>query len=103
MLRAYAAELVRSWEPESEQARSHDNELYDYYLHAAYPAALLLQPQWPTIEPVPPPSVPGRRPVTDHDGALAWFTAEHRVLVRVVRQAAENGFEAYAWQHRRGR
>lgn len=97
LLRAYAAELAESSEHADERAAARER-LYDHYLHAAYPAALLLQPQWPPIEPVPPLSVPVRRSVTDHAGALAWFTAEHRVLIRVVRQAAENGFEAYAWQ-----
>ncbi|MGQ5261471.1 BTAD domain-containing putative transcriptional regulator [Micromonospora sp. ZYX-F-536] len=97
LLRAYAAELAESSERVDERVAAR-HRLYDHYLHAAYPAALLLQPQWPPIEPVPPLPVPARRPVTDHDGALGWFTAEHRVLVRVVRQAAENGFEAYAWQ-----
>ncbi|MEE6308122.1 BTAD domain-containing putative transcriptional regulator [Plantactinospora veratri] len=97
LLRAYAAEFVESSERADERAAAR-RRLYDHYLHAAYPAALLLQPQWAPIEPVPPLSVPASRPVTDHDGALAWFTAEHRVLSRVVQQAAENGFEAYAWQ-----
>lgn len=97
LLRAYAAELAQSSERGDEHGAARQR-LYDHYLHAAYPAARLLQPQWPPIEPVPPLPVPVRRPVTDHDGALAWFTAEHRVLVRVVRQAAENGFETYAWQ-----
>ncbi|MFC6023759.1 BTAD domain-containing putative transcriptional regulator [Plantactinospora solaniradicis] len=97
LLRVYAAECVESSERADERAAAR-GRLYDHYLHAAYPAALLLQPQWPPIEPVPPLPLPARRPVTDHDGALAWFTAEHRVLIRVVRQAAENGFEAYAWQ-----
>ncbi|MET8152697.1 BTAD domain-containing putative transcriptional regulator [Actinoplanes sp. NPDC049668] len=97
LLRAYAAELAESSERVDERAAAL-GRLYDHYLHAAYPAALLLQPQWPRIEPVPPLPVPARRPVTDHQGALAWFMAEHRVLVRVVQQAAENGFEAYAWQ-----
>nr|WP_318783538.1 BTAD domain-containing putative transcriptional regulator [Plantactinospora soyae] len=97
LLRAYAAEFAESSERADERAAARGH-LYDHYLHAAYPAALLLQPQWPPIEPVPPLPLPARRPVTDHDGALAWFTAEHRVLIRVVQQAAENGFEAYAWQ-----
>ncbi|MEU8162892.1 AfsR/SARP family transcriptional regulator [Micromonospora parva] len=97
LLRAYAAELAQSSERGDEHVAARQR-LYDHYLHAAYPAALLLQPQWPAIEPVAPLPVPARRPVTDHDGALAWFTVEHRVLVRVVRQAAQNGFEAYAWQ-----
>jgi DNA-binding SARP family transcriptional activator/Tfp pilus assembly protein PilF len=97
LLRAYAAELADASERADERAADRQR-LYDYYLHAAYPAALLLQPQWPPIEPVPPLPSPDRLPATDHDSALAWFTAEHRVLIRVVRQAAENGFETYAWQ-----
>ncbi|TYC02936.1 tetratricopeptide repeat protein [Micromonospora sp. WP24] len=97
LLRAYAAELAESSEHADERAAARQR-LYDHYLHAAYPAARLLQPQWPPIDPVPPLPVPARRPVTDHDDALAWFTAEHQALVRVVRQAAENSFEAYAWQ-----
>ncbi len=97
LLRAYAAELADSSERADERAADRQR-LYDHYLHAAYPAALLLQPQWPPIEPVPPLPSAARQPATDHDSALAWFTAEHRVLIRVVRQAAENGFETYAWQ-----
>ncbi|MFC3499861.1 ATP-binding protein [Micromonospora krabiensis] len=97
LLRAYASELAESSEHADDRAAARQR-LYDHYLHAAYPAALLLQPQWPPIEPLPPLSATARRRVTDHDNALAWFTAEHQVLVRVVQQAAENGFEAYAWQ-----
>ncbi|MBQ1047232.1 tetratricopeptide repeat protein [Micromonospora sp. C51] len=97
LLRVYAAELADSSEHAGER-RAGRQRLYDHYLHGAYPAAVLLQPQWAPIEPVPP--LPGviRRPATDHDAALAWFTAEHRVLLRMVRQAADSGFEAYAWQ-----
>ncbi|MDG4798268.1 BTAD domain-containing putative transcriptional regulator [Micromonospora sp. WMMD1082] len=97
LLRVYAAELADSSE-HAEDRRAGRRRLYDHYLHSAYPAALLLQPQWAPIDPVPPLPTAARRPVTDHDTALAWFTAEHRVLLRVVRQAAECGFEAYAWQ-----
>ncbi|WP_218824660.1 AfsR/SARP family transcriptional regulator [Asanoa hainanensis] len=97
LLRAYAAEIAESSERADERAAARAR-LYDHYLHAAYPAAVLLQPQWPRIDPVPPLPALARRPVTDHDSALAWFTAERRVLIRVVRQAAESGFEAYAWQ-----
>jgi transcriptional regulator with XRE-family HTH domain len=97
LLRVYAAELARSDEPDSER-RAARGRLFDFYLPTSYAAARLLQPQWPPI--TPPPSRPdaGAPPVTSHDAALAWFAAEDRVLLGAVRQAAETGFEAHAWQ-----
>ncbi|WP_422770519.1 AfsR/SARP family transcriptional regulator [Plantactinospora sp. WMMC1484] len=97
LLRGYAAELAESSEHADERSAAR-HRLYDYYLHHAYPAALLLQPQWAPIDPVPPLPAQPRGPATEHDTALAWFTAERRVLLRLVVQAAETGFEAYAWQ-----
>jgi tetratricopeptide (TPR) repeat protein/transcriptional regulator with XRE-family HTH domain len=97
LLRVYAAELVESSEGADER-RDARRRLFDHYLHSAHPAAVLLQPQWLTIEPVPPLPSNSSPTTDDHDSALAWFAAEHRVLLRAVRQAAETGFEAYAWQ-----
>ncbi|WP_127501876.1 AfsR/SARP family transcriptional regulator [Actinoplanes solisilvae] len=97
LLRGYAAELAESSEHADERVAAR-HRLYDHYLHGAYPAALLLQPQWPPIEPVSPLPTHVGRPPTDHDTALAWFTAEQHVLLRLIPQAAETGFEAYAWQ-----
>ncbi|MBQ1028328.1 tetratricopeptide repeat protein [Micromonospora sp. C95] len=97
LLRAYAAELTRS-AGEADESRQARHRLFDYYLHSSYPAAVLLQPQWPTIDPVPAVPSNVRSVAKDHDAALGWFAAEHQVLLRAVRQAAETGFEAYAWQ-----
>ncbi|MFY1691184.1 AfsR/SARP family transcriptional regulator [Plantactinospora sp. WMMB782] len=97
LLRGYAAELADSSEHADEQVATR-HRLYDHYLHNAYPAALLLQPQWAPIDPVPRLPTYAGRPATAHDGALAWFAAEQHVLFRLVGQAAETGFEAYAWQ-----
>ncbi|WP_230416568.1 AfsR/SARP family transcriptional regulator [Micromonospora tarapacensis] len=97
LLRGYAAELADSSEHADERLSSR-HRLYDHYLHNAYPAALLLQPQWAPIDPLPPLPMHVSRPATDHDTALAWFTAEQHVLLRLVLQAAETGFEAYSWQ-----
>ncbi|UWP87556.1 tetratricopeptide repeat protein [Dactylosporangium fulvum] len=97
LLRAYAAELTRSSEPADER-RAALHRLFDHYLHSAYPAAVSLQPQWTTIDPVEPLPSNASSPARGHDEALAWFAAEHQVLVRAVRQAAETGFDAYAWQ-----
>ncbi len=97
LLRAYAAELARSG-GDADEWREARRRMLDYYLHSAYPAAVLLQPQWPAIDPVPPLPANIRSATGDHDDALAWFAAEHPVLIRAVRQAAATGFETYAWQ-----
>ncbi|WP_199743805.1 BTAD domain-containing putative transcriptional regulator [Verrucosispora sp. FIM060022] len=97
LLRSYAAELTQGAEQGAER---HDarHRLYDHYLHSAYPAARLVQPQWTPITPVPALGDVIHVPMADQDAALAWFSTERRVLLRVIRQAATTGFEAYAWQ-----
>ncbi|GAA0369376.1 BTAD domain-containing putative transcriptional regulator [Micromonospora gifhornensis] len=97
LLRSYAAELTQGAEQSAER---HDarHRLYDHYLHSAYPAARLVQPQWTPITPVPALGDVIHVPMADQDAALAWFSTERRVLLRVIRQAATTGFEAYAWQ-----
>jgi tetratricopeptide (TPR) repeat protein/transcriptional regulator with XRE-family HTH domain len=97
LLRAYAAELTRATDNDDEQ---HDAQarLYAHYLETAFAAAVLVQPQWQAVPPLP--AVTGTPPaeILDHDRALEFFTAEHPVLLRCVHQAAETGFEAYAWR-----
>ncbi|MFD9440856.1 hypothetical protein ACFWBR_06010 [Streptomyces sp. NPDC060006] len=36
--------------------------------------------------------------ITDHAQALAWFTAEHPVLLAARRQAADAGLHTHTWQ-----
>ena len=65
-------------------------------MHSAYPADQLLNPQ--RDDPVTPPPVPaGVSPeqAADQRQALAWFVAEHQVLLAMIRQA---GDDALAWQ-----
>ncbi|MEV4706183.1 BTAD domain-containing putative transcriptional regulator [Actinoplanes sp. NPDC049316] len=97
LLRSYAAELVHAVESQDAQRESL-HRLYDYYLHSAFPAARLLQPQWAPVTPAPQLPVSFAEPVPDRDAALDWFTAERGVLIGIVRQAAATGFERYAWQ-----
>lgn len=97
LLRTYAAELAQSSE-QAEGRKAAYQRLYDYYLHSAHPAARLLQPHWIPIIPVPPLPTNVSPPVADHGAALVWFATERRVLLRLVRQAAETGFPQYAWQ-----
>ncbi|MDG4821757.1 tetratricopeptide repeat protein [Asanoa sp. WMMD1127] len=83
LLRAYAGELV---ETDPERASALDR-LLDHYLHTAHAAALTLNPhRHPTVLP-PARSGVAPEPITKHDGALAWFAAEHAALVGAIRQA----------------
>jgi tetratricopeptide (TPR) repeat protein/transcriptional regulator with XRE-family HTH domain len=97
LLRAYAAAQVRDTGTEAERDAALGRTL-DYYLHTAAGAAHLLDP---TKEPVViAPPVPGAVPgqSADHQQALAWFEAEHQVLLAAVALAAESGFDTHAWQ-----
>lgn len=95
LLRSYAAELALAGEPAGSRHEA-SSRLYDHYLHSAHPAAVLLQPTWTPVEPVPALPANLHVPVRDRAEAAAWFGAEHPVLLRVLRQAAETGFERYA-------
>ncbi|MFC7759528.1 ATP-binding protein [Catellatospora bangladeshensis] len=97
LLRTYAAELARDGEQEAERHAAR-GRMYDHYLHSARPAAVLLQPTWTPIEPEPARQPGTYVPIADRAAATAWFNAEHPVLLRVLRQAAETGHERYAGQ-----
>ncbi|BCJ76523.1 SARP family transcriptional regulator [Catellatospora sp. IY07-71] len=97
LLRTYAAELARDGEQDTERHAAR-GRMYDHYLHSAHPAAVLLQPTWTPIEPEPARQPDTHVPIADRAAATAWFNAEHPVLLRVLRQAAETGYERYAGQ-----
>jgi tetratricopeptide (TPR) repeat protein len=97
LLRWYAAQLAREVEPDDER-RAVVHRALDHYLHTAHAGSLRLEPHR-----LPIPLVPARPQVTperlgDPAAALAWFTAEHQVLLAAVDQAATTGFETHAWQ-----
>jgi len=105
LLRAYAAEQARACA--AEQARTGGSEagrraavarFLDHYLHTAHAATQLMAPVGHPIELAA--AHPGVSPeqVADHEEALAWFRAEHQVLLAVISQAAAEGFDAHAWQ-----
>lgn len=97
LLRAYAAELAESLEPAGTRRAAIRRGL-DHYLHTAHAAALLLQPGWDPITLVA--ARPGVVPeeIIDHGQALAWFTAEYRVLLAAVTHAGRTRFEGHAWR-----
>jgi tetratricopeptide (TPR) repeat protein len=97
LLREYAAELAHSLdsEPERHAAR---RRLFDHYLHTAHRAAMLLNPH---RDPIPLPearSGTGSEELSEREHALAWFTAEHSVLLSMIDQAAHAGFGGHAWR-----
>jgi DNA-binding SARP family transcriptional activator/tetratricopeptide (TPR) repeat protein len=97
LLRAYAAELARAHDSESEQ-RAALHRMLDHYLHTARVAALLLDPHREPITLAPCQSgvTPGAFDGRDH--ALAWFAAEQRVLLASTELASRSGFQTHTWQ-----
>ncbi len=97
LLRAYATQLANTTDTD-QQRHAATHRILDHYLHTAYTAEPLLNPGRDSITLAPPqPGVTPERPA-DHAQALAWFTAEHRVLVAAVGHAAANGFDTHTWQ-----
>jgi DNA-binding SARP family transcriptional activator len=97
LLRAYAAE--RAGQAESAAVRrAAVRRVLDHYLHTGYAADRLLYPHRDPI--TLPPLGPGVRPErpADLEQALAWFRAEHQVLLAAVTLAAGSGFDTHAWQ-----
>jgi DNA-binding SARP family transcriptional activator len=97
LLRAYAAEQATTTDHQQTRHAA-TGRMLDHYLHTAHTAALLMQPHRdpPALDPVRPGVTPER--LTDHQQALAWFEAEHHVLLAVVSLTAETGFNVHAWQ-----
>jgi DNA-binding SARP family transcriptional activator len=96
LLHAYAARLAAAEYPPDRLAAA-AGRLLDHYLHTAHRAATLLEPPPDPITPAPPRPGVTPVPLTD-ERALAWFAAEHRVLLAMVEYAATNGFDTHAWQ-----
>jgi tetratricopeptide (TPR) repeat protein/transcriptional regulator with XRE-family HTH domain len=97
LLRAYAAEQARDTvsEPERDAAIG---RVLDHYLQTAGHAAHLLNPSHePVVLATPSPDAAPEQPA-DHRQALAWFEAEHQVLLAAITLAGHSGFDVHAWQ-----
>jgi len=72
--------------------------MLDHYLHTAYAAARLLDPQADPITLTPPH--PGNTPenLPDPEQALDWLTSELAVLLAAVDLAGTGAWNAHAWQ-----
>ncbi|MEU3184204.1 BTAD domain-containing putative transcriptional regulator [Streptomyces sp. NPDC006923] len=97
LLRAYAAELTRSQDPEEvrEDAR---RRLFDHYLHSAHTADTRLAPyrERPALT-APCPGANPRRFASREDAA-DWLTSERPVLLAAVAQDARSGTGTHCWR-----
>jgi pentatricopeptide repeat protein len=98
LLRAYAMAEAQRPEHRAEQLEA-THRMLDHYLHTAWSASMLLSPGRDPAFALAA-ARPGTEPeiVTDGSHALAWFEAEHQVLLAVISQAAAAGFDVHAWQ-----
>jgi transcriptional regulator with XRE-family HTH domain len=98
LLRAYALEQAGQRESAADQDAARRRTL-DHYLASARAAMAALEgtPRMPV--PAPPPA-PGVFPeeFSTRAQALAWFTREYAVLLRLIELAAAAGFDVHAWQ-----
>lgn len=97
LLSTYAAELNQSRDTEANR-RAALQRMLDHYLQTAHAATL----QIPTARKLPTPPVLStgvqHEEFSDRDQAMAWFTTEHRVLVRVIALTAQHGFDTHTAQ-----
>jgi DNA-binding SARP family transcriptional activator/tetratricopeptide (TPR) repeat protein len=97
LLRAYAAEQAHGADSQDDRDAAIGRVL-DYYLHTAARAGLLLDPGSDPVELAPPR--PGAAPdqPAGYPHAMAWFEAEHHVLLAAVALAANSGSARHTWQ-----
>jgi tetratricopeptide (TPR) repeat protein/transcriptional regulator with XRE-family HTH domain len=97
LLRAYAASTARGTDP-GDDCRAAIRRVLDHYLHTAHTADRLLNPtRDPVTLTLPQPGVTPEEP-GDHEQALAWFTAEHLILLAAVDHASAAGLDTCTWQ-----
>jgi DNA-binding SARP family transcriptional activator/tetratricopeptide (TPR) repeat protein len=97
LLRAYAAEQASAVDSDDDR-RAATARMLDHYLHTAHAAAMAINSVRGSLDlyPARPGTVPEH--LEGHDRAMAWFAAEHQVLLSVIALAAEVGFDGPAWQ-----
>jgi DNA-binding SARP family transcriptional activator len=97
LLRAFAREQALEAEDEASRHAAVSRAL-DHYLHTGHAAALLLrQSDWPITLGAPEPGVAAEQLQATTE-AMAWFDAEHEVLLAAVSLAIATGRDSHAWQ-----
>ncbi len=97
LLRSYAVEQTRAIDAGDDHAAA-VHRLLDHYLHTGHSAARLLNPNRdPIALACPAPGVVAEHPAT-YEQAMAWFSAEHSVLVAAVTHSLHTGWNTHTWQ-----
>ncbi|WP_162907133.1 AfsR/SARP family transcriptional regulator [Allorhizocola rhizosphaerae] len=96
LIRAYAAELARTIDPEPDR-RAATSRMLDHYVHTSHTAAKLINPRPTPVE--PGPALPGAvvTELSSHVDADAWFRTERQTLLACVEQAAGTGHNRHSW------
>jgi tetratricopeptide (TPR) repeat protein len=97
LLRAYAADQAQGTD-RLPQRQAAVRRVLDYYLYSVMAAAAQIDP---SRDPITLPSLSAKvTPSRPADGkeALAWFSAEHQVLLGAIGLAAEAGLDTHVWQ-----
>ena len=97
LLRAYATEQAQRHDSETERQDALRRAL-DFALHTAHAADRLLSPQRQPIRLDPPAPGVISEPLPDIAAALAWFQAEHPVLLAAQHTAAGQAWHLAVWQ-----
>jgi tetratricopeptide (TPR) repeat protein len=100
LLRAYAAELAAATLTTAERDLA-TRRVLNHYLHSAHAAAARLYPAHGTV-PLPAP-LDGVAPEAfsgtgAYERAIAWFSAEDRVLANLIEQAAAQHQDEHCWK-----
>jgi DNA-binding SARP family transcriptional activator/tetratricopeptide (TPR) repeat protein len=97
LLRAYAREMAIRDESEPDR-RAAVHRVLDHYLYTAYAGALRLKPYTDSLVLDGPTSGVSVVEPHDYETAMAWFSAEYRVLLAAIDEAYANGFDRHTWQ-----
>jgi len=97
LLRIYAARRAAEDENPA-QRRAAIGRVLDYYLHSAHAADRLLRPSRDPIALTAASPWALAEDLAGPEQAVAWFEAEHEVLLAAVDHAARFGFSRHAWQ-----
>lgn len=90
LLRAYAVELARTIDTETDR-RASLTRLFDYNLSTAAAAQDLVRPDSSSLRPPVAEAAPHAPTLTTYDDALQWFSAERRNLLAIAKHSADHG------------
>jgi DNA-binding SARP family transcriptional activator len=97
LLRVYAVELSQDCDSSADR-RQALARLLDHYLHTAHAATLVIHAAAEPVPLAPLSSGVHTEEVATIAEAIAWFSAEHQVLLSACGAAAQAGFDSHAWQ-----